>query len=75
MEGKNAKLLAGGHLIDRFRGITKKMKVHQDFIWIESGVPSFGTVDLRLLAKGKGEIKLIYDSLKGGYYTKTITLK
>jgi len=41
----------------------------------KSGVPSFGRVEYRFLVEGKGNIKLIYDSLKGGYYTKSVTLK
>jgi hypothetical protein len=75
VEGKNVKLLASGRLTDRFRGITQKVKTREDLIWIESGVPGFGKVDYRLLVKGKGSIKIIYDSLKGGYLTKTVTLK
>jgi len=49
--------------------------LRKNFLWIESGVPSFGKVDYRLLVKGKGNIKLIYDSLKGGYYTKNTNLR
>ncbi len=75
VEGKDVKLLASGRLTDRFRGITRKVKTREDFIWIESGVPGFGKVDYRLLVKGKGSIKIIYDSLKGGYLSKTVTLK
>lgn len=75
VEGKDVRLLASGQLTDRFRGITRKVKTREDFIWIEPGVPSFGKVDYRLLVKGKGSIKLIYDSLKGGYLSKTVTLK
>ncbi|MCK4495681.1 MAG: hypothetical protein KAU91_04980 [Candidatus Aminicenantes bacterium] len=75
IEGKNIKLLAAGYLTDRFRGTTRKIKTNKDFIWVESGVPSFGRLDFRLLVKGNGSIKLIYDSLKGGYYTKEALLK
>lgn len=75
LEGKNVKLLAAGSLIDRFRGITRKIKTRDNSLWVSSGIPSFGKVNYRLLVKGKGNIKIIYDSLKGGYYTKTATLK
>jgi len=75
VEGKNIKLVAAGRLTDRFRGLTQKVKTRENFIWVESGVPSFGKVNYRLLVKGKGDVKLIYDSLKGGYYTKTAALK
>jgi len=75
VEGENVKLLAAGRLTDRFRGVAQKIKTHKNFFWIESGVPSFGRVELRLLVEGKGEINLIYDSLKGGYHINTVTLE
>ena len=75
IEGSNIKLLAAGHLTDKYRGTTQEVKPFKNFIWVEKGVPSFGKIDYRLLIKGKGSVKLIYDSLKGGYYTKDITLK
>lgn len=74
IEGKNAKLLAAGWLTDRFRGLTRKIKPYKNYIWVNSGIPSYGRVSFRLLLEGKGDIKLIFDSLKGGYYTKTIAL-
>ncbi len=75
VEGQNIKLVAAGRLFDKYRGITSKVKTRDNYIWIESGVPSFGRVEYRFLVEGKGNIKLIYDSLKGGYYTKSVTLK
>ncbi|MFC2168347.1 M14 family metallopeptidase [Acidobacteriota bacterium] len=70
-----ARLRAAGLLTDKYRGITQKIETRDDRIWLPSGVASFGTINLRLLVKGKDEIELIYDSLKGGYYTTTATLK
>jgi hypothetical protein len=75
IEGKGVKLPAAGLLIDPFRGFTKEIECRKNFFWVERGIPSFGTVDFRLLIKGKGKVTLVYDSLKGGYHTKTITLK
>jgi len=75
VEGQNIKLVAAGRLFDKYRGITSKVKTRDNYIWVESGVPSFGRVEYRFLVEGKGTIKLIYDSLKGGYYTKSVTLK
>ena len=69
------RLRAAGFLTDKYRGITQKIDTKDESIWITSGIPSFGTVHLRLLVRGKGDIDLIYDSLKGGYYTTTATLK
>ncbi len=70
-----ASLRAAGFLTDKYREITQKIDTKEDSLWIQNGVPSFGTINLRLLVKGKGEIELIYDSLKGGTYTNTVTLK
>jgi len=75
IEGQSIKLVAAGRLFDKYRGITNKIKTRDNYIWVESGVPSFGRVEYRFLVEGKGNIKLIYDSLKGGYYTKSVTLK
>jgi hypothetical protein len=74
IEGENVRLLAAGRLTDRFRRITQKIKTYKNSFLIKSGVPSFGRVDYCLLVKGKGNIKLIYDSLKGGYYTTASAL-
>jgi len=75
IEGKNVKLLAAGRLMDKYRDITQKIKTQKNFLWVTSGIPSFGRVVYRLLVQGKGEMKLIYDSLKGGYYTTTANLQ
>jgi hypothetical protein len=75
VEGQSIKLVAAGRLFDKYRGITNKVKTRENYIWVESGVPSFGRVEYRFLVEGKGNIKLIYDSLKGGYYTKSVALK
>ena len=75
IEGQNVKLVAAGRLYDKYRGITGKVKTRENSIWVESGVPSFGRVEYRFLIEGKGSVKLVYDSLKGGHYTKSMTLK
>jgi hypothetical protein len=75
IEGKNTKLLAAGVLVDEFQGTTTKLKPYKNFVWIARGIPGFGKITYRLLVKGSGDINLVYDSLKGGYYTKAVTLK
>jgi hypothetical protein len=75
IEGQNIKLVAAGRLYDEYRGITSKIKTRKNSIWVENGVPSFGRVEYRFLVQGKGSVKLVYDSLKGGYYSKLVTLK
>ena len=71
----NVKLLAAGRLMDQYRNITQKIETQENFLWVKSGIPSFGRVVYRLVVQGKGEMKLIYDSLKGGYYTTTAKLQ
>ncbi len=75
VEGKDVKLLAAGRMMDNFRGITRKVDTRENYIWVESGVPSFGRIEYRLLVRGKGNVNLKYDSLKGGYYAATAELK
>jgi hypothetical protein len=70
-----AKIISAGILTDRFRELTEPVKVRQDYFMVENGIPGFGYVDLRLLVEGSGEINLTYDSLKGGYLEKKISLK
>jgi len=75
VEGENVKLLAAGKLTDRFRDLTEKIEVDNNSFWVARGIPGFDEVDFRLLVSGRGRIKLIYDSLKGGYKEKTMYLK
>jgi len=75
IEGQNIKLVAAGSLYDQYRGITSKVKTRENSIWVENGVTSFGRVEYRFLIEGKGSVKIVYDSLKGGRYTKSVTLK
>ena len=75
IEGNGAQILAAGYLRDKHQGLVTPIESHEDFIWIDNGVPGFGQVTLRLLVKGQEDIELIYDSLKGGYYTSSAELK
>ena len=75
IEGKEAQLVAAGLLVDQFHNLTRKIKTVKNSFWSESGIPSFGRVDYRLIVKGSGSIDIIYDSLKGGYLMKTIALE
>jgi len=72
--GKNAKLITAGFITDRFRGLTKETKCRENFFWVSKGIPSFGSEKFRLVVKGTGNIVLTYDSLKGGYIEKTVSL-
>ncbi len=74
VEGQSATILAAGLLTDRFRNLTKEIKTHDDFIWLDNGVPGFGRVELRLIVKASGKINLVFDSLKGGYKTQAVSL-
>lgn len=73
LEGKKVKMVAAGYLVDEFRGLTRPIKVRQNRLFIETGVPGFGRVNLRLLIEAKGQAELIYDSLKGGLKRKALS--
>ena len=75
LSGTGAKLLAAGEVQDKYRGLTRKLKVRPESLWLEGGVPGFGQRSLRLLVKGQGEITLVYDSLKGGRAQTRVSLK
>lgn len=75
VKGKTAHLVGAGQIVDRFQGRTRKLKTGPGFLWVENGVPGFGRIELRLLVQGSGQVELVYDSLKGGYHTKTIRLE
>lgn len=70
-----AKLVSAGLLQDRFRQLVEPVKVRDNYFLVENGIPGFGRVDFRLLVEGSGEVKLVYDSLKGGYLEKSLSLK
>lgn len=73
--GQNVKILAAGYLQDEFRGLTQPLKIRQNKVPIENGVPGFGRVNLRLLIEGHGKIQVVYDSLRGGLKSKTLNLE
>ncbi len=75
VEGPKVKILAAGFLQDEFRGLTQPIKIRQNKVLIENGVPGFGRVNLRFLIEGSGKIQVIYDSLRGGLKSKTMTLE
>ncbi len=73
--GSKVELVAAGQIVDRFRGLTRKIKTRDNAFWVESGVPGFGRLEFRLLLNGQGQVELVFNSLKGGYKTKSLTLK
>ena len=75
LDGNKVKILAAGYLTDKFRDLTQPIKTQDNFLWVEGGIRGQGHADIRLLVKGKGDVTLIYDSLKGGYYQAKTTLK
>jgi hypothetical protein len=75
VSGPRIELVAAGTLTDKFRGLTRKIKTQGNSLWIENGVPGFGCLELRLILRGGGQAELSYDSLKGGFKTRTVELK
>ncbi len=75
VEGKS-RLVSAGIVTDRFREQVEPIKVRNNSFQVENGIPGFGWVDFRLwLEGGSGQIKIVYDSLKGGYLESTVNLK
>ncbi|MBC7361258.1 MAG: peptidase M14 [Candidatus Aminicenantes bacterium] len=74
VEGKG-KLISAGFLTDRYRNLTQPAKIRDNYFFVENGVPGFGQVNLRLIVEGSGELKVVYDSLKGGVIERKIALK
>ncbi|MGB9892954.1 MAG: M14 family zinc carboxypeptidase, partial [Candidatus Saccharicenans sp.] len=74
VEGQ-AKIISAGVIRDRFRDQVDPIPVRGKYSLVENGIPGFGYVDFRLWLEGAGEVKLIYDSLKGGYLEKKVSLK
>lgn len=75
VEAKKAGLVAAGRITDEFRGLTQELRVRDNAFSVENGIPGFGQVPFRLLIRGSGEVRLVYDSLKGGGCELTINLK
>ena len=74
-KGKNIRIITAGYLTDDFRNITQKINQRDNDLWIASGIPGFGYLKVRVILEGKGSCQLVYDSLKGGYYSREIRLE
>ena len=68
-----AKVVAGGVLVDPFRGqvVFKKDRPELQFLV----VPGFGKIEHEFLIEGKGEMTLRYESRHGGKIAKTVKLE
>ena len=73
LSGKQAKVIAGGVLTDRYRDkVTyKKDKPEIQFLV----VPGFGKIEHQFLVEGEGEISISYESRHGGKLAKTARLE
>lgn len=69
------KLVAAGELSDPYRNQTRSYKLLKNAFQVDSGVPGFGKMEFRLMIEGRGDVGLVFDSLKGGYYRKDIKLE
>jgi hypothetical protein len=73
---EGGELLTAGTIVDEFQNLTQKVETNKkNFVGIENGVPGFGRVELRLLVKGLDKVNLVFESLKGGVASKSVTLK
>ncbi len=73
VSGKNAQIVAGGTLIDKYRDqvVYKEHRPEVQFLV----VPGFGKVEYQFLITGKGSVTLSYESRWAGKITKTVELK
>ena len=72
---KGAKLISAGEVINRFTNKVKPIDVVKNSLFLNQGIGGLEKRSFDLIVEGRGRIKLIYDSEKGGYYQKEIELK
>ena len=72
LSGKNAEVVAGGALQDKYRDLVsyKKHRPNVQFLF----VPGFGKIEHQFLVSGKGEVTIRYESRFAGSIEKTIKL-
>ncbi|MEW6238336.1 MAG: M14 family metallopeptidase [Candidatus Omnitrophota bacterium] len=74
LEGKNVRVLSGGRVTDRYFKRVDPVEVRPHRVEI----PAIGGLDserAQFVVKGKGEVAITADSVKGGLIRKTIELK
>jgi hypothetical protein len=70
-----ATLIAAGLVTDEYRGRTQALKTVDGAAVVDGGISGYGTMDVRLVVKGSGDLRIVYDAVKGGTYETTIPLK
>jgi hypothetical protein len=73
VEGKNAKVVAGGLLTDAYRDLVTHKKHRPELQFLV--VPGFGKVEHQFLVEGKGEVTVSYASRHAGKLSQTVQLK
>jgi hypothetical protein len=73
VSGANAKVVAGGLLVDPYRDQVAYKKDRPELQFL--AVPGFGKVEHEFLVEGKGKITIKYASRHGGKLTKTVKLE
>ena len=68
-------IVAAGLVTDEYRGRTQALKIVDGAAVVDGGIAGYGTMDVRLVVKGSGELGIVYDSVKGGTYETKIALK
>lgn len=72
VSGKNAEVVAGGTLQDKYRDLVSYKKYRPDVQFLF--VPGFGKIEHQFLISGKGEVSIRYKSRFAGSIEKTIKL-
>ncbi|MEW6456378.1 MAG: M14 family metallopeptidase [Acidobacteriota bacterium] len=63
--GKDIKVLSAGFVVDKYTGVVTPVEKHPEYIEITS-IPGMSTRIIQFTIKGKGNIKITIDSVKGG---------
>ncbi len=75
LEGPGLTVVAGGTLLDPYRGEIDAAGRDPARLKLNGGVPGLGTVRVRWFVRGQGDATLKHASRKGGTITKVVPLK
>jgi len=75
IEGKGLKIISAGTVKDKWFGNIDVIKYRPERILLKNGINGNSTVIIQWIVKGKGKIKISFESLKGGKFSKVTELK
>jgi hypothetical protein len=75
IEGKNIEVLLAGIVQNKWTGDIDPIDKRPERILLKNGISGNRTKIIQWIVKGKGKVKISYNSLKGGKLLKTIELQ